>query len=211
MVSHLRASLSLASTTAMLLAAAALPAQDSVPGGCFRGGPRERCTWFTLTEASVHYRLTDILSDDERLWYGFALGFMVNTRRGTALGGEAFAGVEGDVRGGLALRWRRWLGPHASLDLAAGVHLAGDASSGTVQPGSPMLQASLVAGDRIGATARLDVLRLKHSCLEAACFQRTDRTTQRFYLGGQVGSGLGLGAGLAAGLAFLAFALSYGN
>jgi hypothetical protein len=193
-----------------------LAAQDTTPPrratrGCFHGGPADRCAWFTLTESGVQYRLSDVLPGDERLLYGFTLGLMVNRADRSALGGEAFAGVEGDVRGGVAVRWRRWLGRSSSLDLAAGVHLVGDASSGHVHPGSPMLQATLIAGDRIGASARLDVLRLSNSCPDATCVTRTSGTSERLYVGGQVGSGLGLGAALAVGFGIVAFVLSYGN
>ena len=200
----------------MLSGMGALAAQDTTPPrratrGCFRGGPADRCAWFTLTESGVQYRLTDVIPGDERLLYGFTLGLMANTSGPTALGGEAFAAVEGDVRAGIAFRWRRWLGRSSSLDLVAGVHLVGDASSGQVQPGSPMLQASLIAGDLIGASARLDVLRLTHSCPDVTCLTRTNRTSERLYVGGEVGSGLGLVAALAVGLGVVAFVASYGS
>ena len=200
----------------LLPAAPALAAQDTVParppaGVCFRGAPAERCTWFTLTEAGVHYRLTDLVPDDERVLFNGALGFMVNTSRRTALGGAVFIGVEGDARGGLALRGRRWLGGRTSLDLALGVHLAGDATSGRVRPGSPTFQASLKDGDLIGVSARLDVLRIRSGCIEPACFPRTSWTSGRFYLGGELGSGLGVASALVAGVGVVIFALSYGS
>jgi hypothetical protein len=74
----------------------------------------------------IHFRLTDIVPNIDRLLYGLTVGFMMNTSRRTALGAEAFGGIEGLLRGGVALRWRRWLRRRSSLDLALGVHLFGD-------------------------------------------------------------------------------------
>jgi hypothetical protein len=181
------------------------------PGGCFRGAPADRCSWFVLTEAGVHYRLTDVIPGDEHVLFNGALGFMVNTAGGAAWGGEAFAGVEGDVRGGLALRWRRWLGGRSSLDLAAGAHLLGDASSGTVQAGSPMFQARYTLGDQLGASARFDLLRIRNGCPDENCFPRESWTSGRLYVGGEFGSSLGLGAMIVAGLALAALVVSFGS
>lgn len=193
---------------------AAQTAVRPAAGACFRGAPADRCSWFLLTEAGVHYRFTDISPDDAHVLFSGALGFMVNRSSGTAWGGEAFAGMEGDleVRGGLALRWRRWLGGRSSLDLAAGAHLVGEAATlGTVQAGSPMVQVRYTLGDRLGVSARLDLLRIKHGCLHELCFPRESWTSPRLYGGGEVGSSLGLGAMMIAGLAFAALALSFGS
>lgn len=198
----------------LLVPVGAVAAQTAVrpaPGGCFRGAPADRCSWFVLTEGGVHYRFTDVTPGDERVLLSGALGFMVNTSSGTAWGGEAFAGVEGEVRGGLALRWRKWLGGRSSLDLAAGAHLLGDATSGTVQAGSPMFQARYTLGDQLGASARLDLLRIHNGCPHDMCLQPESWTSARLYGGGEIGSSLGLGAMIVAGLAVAAFALSFGN
>lgn len=192
------------------VAAQASPVRPAA-GGCFRGAPADRCSWFLLTESGVHYRLTDLIPGDERVLFSGSLGLMVNTPGGAAWGGEAFAGLEGDLRGGLALRWRRWLGGRSSLDVAAGVHLLGNASGGAVRAGSPMVQARYTLGDLLGASARLDVLAIRNGCPEAICFSRGSWTSERLYVGGELGSSLGLGAMVLAGLAVSAFALSYGN
>jgi hypothetical protein len=78
----------------------------------------------------IHFRLTDIVPNIDRLLYGLTVGFMMNTSRRTALGAEAFGGIEGLLRGGVALRWRRWLGSRSSLDLALRVHLFGTRAAG---------------------------------------------------------------------------------
>ena len=115
------------------------------------------------------------------------------------------------MRGGLALRWRRWLGGRSSLDLAAGAHLLGDATSGTVQAGSPMLQVGYTLGDQLSASARLDLLRIHNGCPHETCFPRESWTSPRLYAGGEIGSSLGLGAMIVAGLAVATFTLSYGS
>jgi hypothetical protein len=119
--------------------------------------------------------------------------------------------VEGEVRGGLALRWRRWLGGRSSLDLAAGTHLLGDASSGTVRAGSPMFQARYTLGDQLGASARLDLLRIHNGCPDETCSPRESWTSGRLYVGGEIGSSLGLGAMIVAGLALATFVVSFGS
>ncbi len=189
---------------------AAAPAEPA-RRGCFRPAAAPRCAWFTIVDAGVHRRLNDD-PDDEATLFAWALGFMANTGPRTALGGEVFAGAEGELRGGVALRWRRWLTGRASLDLAAGVHLAGDASSGDVKPGSPMLQVKWMPTDLLGLSARLDVLRIEDP-FTAGPTPGPAYTSERLYLGGELGSGLGVvGFAITAvviGLAALAFAAAY--
>ncbi len=139
-----------------LLLLPVLAAAQTHPHGCFRGGPAERCSWFPLVESGLHYRLTDVVPGDERVMLAWNLGFMKNTGSRTALGAEVWAVAEGDFRAGAALRWRRWLGANTSVDLSAGIHIAGDASSGHVTPGSPMIQLKINRSDLIAASARFD-------------------------------------------------------
>jgi hypothetical protein len=135
--------------------------------------------------------------------FNWSLGFMANRGPRTAIGGAVFASVEGEIRGGVGLRWRRWLGRTSSLDLGAGVHLFGDASSGTVSVGSPTFQARLGYHDLIAATARLDLL---HSVTNA-----TGVTSTRLYLGAELGTTPGVvGYAATAALAIL-FLAAYGS
>lgn len=180
-------------------------------GGCFRGAPADRCAWFALAEAGAYYRFSDVIPGDERVLVNYTLGFMVNSSPRTAIGGEAFGGAEGELRGGLALRWRRWLTGNASIDAAAGIHLLGEASAGTVRAGSPMIQARYTYRDLVGAAVRLDALRLNDACFDQACATLADGTSTRFYIGGEVGSGAGVAAMVATGLLVLLAAAAYGS
>lgn len=212
MLAQVRTMCCIALAAALLTGRRVLAAQDTAPPRpallCFRGAPADRCRWFTLTEGGIHYRLTDVAPNDDRLLYGVTVGFMVNTSRRAAIGAEAFGGVEGVLRGGVALRWRRWLGRRSSLDVALGVHLFGDTRRGSLAHGSPMLQARLNAADLLAASARLDLLRLTTQCADVMCLTSATRTSERLYVGGEVGSQLGLGTILAAGVGGLIYFLS---
>jgi hypothetical protein len=197
-------------TTGLLaLVAGAAPAQEAprATRGCFRGGPAGECRWFMITESGLGYRVSEVVAGDERALFSFNLGAMVNRGDNSALGAYGFLNFEGEGRGGLGLRYRRWLSESAGLDLSAGVHLQGNASSGLVSAGSPTIQARVMVEDLVGVTARLDLLRVKGGCFSEPCAGRTDRTDTRIYVGVEGGSWLGT-AGFAAGAAFIALLLA---
>lgn len=193
---------------------------------CAQGAPANRCALFPIIEAGAHLRLTDHRPGATPILVNYALSFMANSGARTALGAEIFAGYEGEIRGGVALRMRRWLGPHTGLDVTAGVHLFGSANSddprcdfefpgdftcgaspysATVARGSPMLQARLGYRDIVAVSTRLDVLRMtgyRQDCSSGQCESNlATRTSARLYLGAEVGSHAGLAAQVATGLA----------
>lgn len=128
----------------------------------------------------------------------YGLGFMTNTGRNSAFGALAFGDVEGEGRAGMAMRYRRWLGPRTSLDLTGGVHLLGDASSGNVRPGSPTIRAKLQYGELVGIQARVDVLNVRNGCINTPfCPNNESGRETRVYGGVELGSWTGL-AGYAA-------------
>ena len=174
------------------------------PHGCVRGRPEPICSWFPLIEVGVHQRFTDRVPDDENTMFAWTLGFMKNTGERTAFGGQVFAAIEGEGRLGVALRARRWIHGETSIDIAGGMHIAGDASSGTIQAGSPMVQVRVNAGDWIAGTARFDLLRITNGCNFTSCGVR--RTSPRFYVGAELGSWPGL-VGFAATGALVVVAL----
>lgn len=183
----------------------------TAPHGCFRGRPADTCTWFTLLEVGTHVRLTDVEPQDEHVMFNWTLGFMANRGSHTAIGAELFASVEGEFRMGTALRWRRWLGPATSLDLAAGVHLAGEATEASLAAGSPMFQARLNAGDLVAATVRLDLLRFKGECVAPPGGCLPSRTSPRLYVGAEAGSWLGLAGYGATGVLFVIALIAFSN
>jgi hypothetical protein len=204
----------LAIAFALALTARAAEAQTArAPHACFRGAPGDRCTWFPLIEAGIHTRLTDLIPGDEHVMLNWSLGFMVNRGPRTAIGGAVFASVEGEIRAGAGLRWRRWLGRQTSLDLGAGVHLAGDASSGNVRAGSPTFEARLGYGDLIAGTARLDLLRINagFSCNPTYCPFGPSGTSTRLYLGAELGSYAGVAGYAATGVLFIIALVALSN
>jgi len=200
--------------TILLLAAIAGPAwaQDTIRAtrGCFRPRPAAQCRWFVVTDAGFNYRLTNVIAGDERLLLSYGIGAQINHRNGrTALGGLVFGAIEGEIRGGLALRTRWWLGSRSAVDLTSGVHLFGEASGGSIA-GSPMLAARLVPWDLVGLNARLDLLSIRNGCLEVPCQTRGDYSSSRFSLGAEAGGWLGttgiIGTGVLIAILLITFA-----
>lgn len=159
---------------------------------CFWPGSQPRCISWFITEAGVYRRFTDLLEDDERTLFLVSFGWMRNVSKGTGLGAELFGGVEGEARGGIAVRMRQWLSRGMTVDAIAGVHLLGDASSQDVAAGSPMMTFRFGYADKIAAAVRLDVLKLrcKEGCSPSA-IPNPDATSTRFYLGLETGSKVG--------------------
>ncbi len=202
-----------------VLALAALPrvaAPQVHPHACIWPASQPRCSSWFVTEAGVFTRLTDLQPADERLLFNYTLGWMRNIGARTALGVVVFGGAEGELRGGAALRARKWISPRLATDLAAGVHLFGDASSQDVALGSPMLTVRLTYADKLAVTGRVDVLKLRcgPTC-SPEHVPNANATSTRLYLGAEVGSKLGaLGGvlgGVLAGVVIAVFAASYGS
>lgn len=96
------------------------------PHVCFRGRPLPRCSAFWITEFGLAARLTPAEFANGPL-YTWELGGMKNRGTRNALGAALF--VEGSDEGGawgLRPRYRRWLNPKTTLDLAPGIAIGGD-------------------------------------------------------------------------------------
>jgi hypothetical protein len=183
---------------ALAIAPGVIRAQTSQ--GCFWPGPAPRCgSWF-ITEAGLFARFTDRHPGDENLLIGYSFGWMRNAGAHSSWGAELFGGTEGEVRGGFGVRARRWLSPRAAVDVAAGVHLFGDASSQDVASGSPMFAVRITHADKFAAAMRLDVLRLRcGATCSPTSVPNPNGTSARLYIGAEAGSQFGLiGAGLTA-------------
>ncbi|CAA9321404.1 MAG: hypothetical protein AVDCRST_MAG11-2019, partial [uncultured Gemmatimonadaceae bacterium] len=141
--------------------------RDSAPGAaaprrsCFRPRPRAACRGFSVVEAGVYPRLAG--TEAPRPWgarpqlgnhASWELGYMVNTRAGTALGGSAVLGVSGaGARWGAKARYRRWLPGEFAADLGAGPVVADVAVPVTASAAAnPVLWAR-----GVGATADVGV------------------------------------------------------
>jgi hypothetical protein len=204
------AALILASVSAVATGQQASGQQTS--HACFAPRPRPRCDSWFITEAGLFRRFTDVQDGDESTLFAYSLGWMVNRGARSAVGGELFGGAEGEVRGGLAVRGRRWLSERSALDVSAGIHLYGDASSQNVAAGSPMVKVRLTHADLIAVTARVDVLKLQCG---SGCYPTPgggadpNATTTRFYLGAEAGAGVGVLGMVVTGLVVLGAILVY--
>lgn len=195
-----RAAMTRAVCCAVLILAAAPTLMMALgPQDCFWPAPRTRCSSWFITEPGLYMRFTDRDPGDETLLFGYSLGWMRNMSTRNAWGGELFGGVEGEVRGGLALRARRWLSERTAMDVAVGAHLFGDASSQHVASGSPMFAVRITHADKLAAVARLDVLHLRCGANCDAALPDPNGTSTRLYGGIELGSQLGaVAAALAA-------------
>ena len=202
---------------------------------CFQGARGDLCTWFPLFEAGAAVPLFGGPGHAPVL-VNYAAGFMVNHGNRSAWGVTAFASLEDEIRGGVAVRVRRWLGPRTSLDLAAGVHLFGSAQDartvcsefdatlcGTetwtsqVDRGSPTIQARLGWHELVALTARVDILRTsgwRMDCSSGSCTSApVGHTAPRLYLGAELGSQAGISAqalsAVAAAIAMVVVAVAW--
>jgi len=164
-----------------------------VAQACFKAHAFPRCHTFWITEAGVSHRLGPILGGTD----GSAtleVGYMVNTRGSSAFGAALFWREGEPVTGvGIRPRYRRWLNPRISVDLAPGIIVY----SGGHRP-SPTLstQAAINWGPSFALTAQMDVVR-----------RRPKGTELAWYGGGRLGGGLGT-AGMLGGLALFALVIA---
>ena len=128
--------------TSALLAGVLSPSQAQF---CWTPNPLPACRTFPITEIGFHYRIsssptfrftiTDILIDsliesstyrqEQRFYVTSDLGFMRNLNRRYAMGASHFVGFDnnGEFRGGLKLRVRRWLTDKTAIDFCPGILL----------------------------------------------------------------------------------------
>jgi len=117
---------------------APLAAQDATPPGapgrfCLRARPKPDCGAFAVTTIGgfVMFGRSGGASSSARGVLDY--GIMVNTSARDAFGGSVFASVDDDGFAlGPAIRYRRWLTPTASLEVAVGKPLVGDEATGAV-------------------------------------------------------------------------------
>lgn len=164
----------------------------------FRGGPKEVCGWFALTEFSYLWRWdagSDV-SHDEKNYVSFDLGAAKNLDRAMALGGTLFVGGDGQrSQFGARARVRFWISRAISFDLSPGLVISSD-EEGTADflSSGVISQAGLNAGDRVALVTQVFSTRRRE--------QDTSTVTETAWYGGvKLGSGLGVTALLATSLA----------
>jgi hypothetical protein len=155
------------------------------PSPLFRGRPAPECAGFYLTEVSLAARLDH---GSQKNMFGNAywivdIGAMGNHGSAAAFGGTAFVGL-GDhrTRGGVKLRYRRWISRTLSFDLAPGVILGGKENPYLLKLPGGVLQVSVMKGDLVGITVQLEAMRVEHDRT------REKSTDLAIYTGAKTGS-----------------------
>jgi hypothetical protein len=111
-------------------AAPAQAARDSAAGGgprglCYRAQPKPGCSAFVLTNFGSYVVLGRAASGNTPLRAVADWGLMFNVSARDAVGASVFVSADRDGFGlGPALRYRRWMGRSASVELAVGAPLA---------------------------------------------------------------------------------------
>ena len=159
---------------------------------CFRGNPQ--CRSFLVFEDNYARSL-----GSEGMHYGFGeFGYMRNLSERWAVGGTTLFGVRGngssEIRGGGAVRVRRWLGSANALDLASGP-LVASADGMTRLGGTAEVVYNM--GDRVHFTGRWEYVKMP------------GKKETSLYLGGGLGSKPALIVGGVVGALMGALALAW--
>ena len=127
-------------------------------GLCWGGHPSPRCHHFLLTEFTVGRGEGEgEYEGEDPLFTECGVAWMVNTTPDRALGGGILSrGSVGPIRCGPSFRYRKWLTPSLSVDLAPSIMCGG--SKELVFP-SPAADLSVSYKDLIGLTLGSELLR----------------------------------------------------
>jgi hypothetical protein len=164
----------------------------------FRGGDRTRCSSFLITELSVLAPVTDDAGrgTEQSTLYSGDVGWMKNVGSRSALGASGFWETGSSLnRGGVRLRYRRWLGHQTSLEFSPGVVVAGD---GPFQGPGFVGQAALNAGDLVSLIVEGEAGRF--SWPESGNQPSRQVTDTSLRVGIRGGSFVGAGVGVIVGL-----------
>ena len=176
---------------------------------CFRARPRPDCRGFFVTNSGPYLQLDALDIDQIRLTVD--LGAMLNVTSNNAVGASWFLfGQSGDnVSMGPVMRWRRWLGPTESLDIALGTNVfSGDRESFDV--GSILGLVKYNPVPWLGVAARPELVRsIVYACTEKGCPPPVRETKRRLYLGAELGELSGVGLSVAAGVAVAIIMILY--
>jgi hypothetical protein len=141
----------------MLNVPASLAAQT-----CFRGRPEPRCRGFAVLEFTGGVRLNDKPgpTDDAPAFAYWSGGYLRNIGARSALGAAFKVTTDSDGhRYGPVVRYRRWLGPTASIDFAPGLFVGGEDNFADLAFPSPTADVALNYGDWFGVAMGVDALR----------------------------------------------------
>jgi hypothetical protein len=189
---------------AALLGGAAVTLMGQTSGLCFRGRPAPRCRAFLITEFGVNVSTHDNFVDaTSAVW---ELGVLRNTGTRTAFGATARFAVGAGDRLILSPRVRRWLGHHLSLDVAPGVIIWDDRTTGLSTAQAPGFSGQITLGyrDWVGVAAGIEIAHFARSGVGGV-----SGTSAVPFVGARLGSYPGTIAGTAGAalIAVLAIAL----
>ena len=202
----------------MVCSVSAVAAQESLAvrptdGLCFRCRPYPECRAFFVTNSGAYFQF-DARPGANPMRAIADWGAMVNLSPRNAIGGSWFLTVgENEVSTGPVLRWRRWLGPKQSIDVAIGTPVAG---GNVLRPGSVLGLVKYNPAHWIGIAARPERVRYENEyvCDDAGC-RPVSGTRARFSLGVEAGEVpgfvLGATAGVVAGVVLLVIISSLGS
>ena len=196
----------LASLFAIALPAAArLLAQgtDAVRGAdlpCYHAQPKPACSVFFLTNAGVYTGSPSLRGVAD--W-----GVMVNVGQRDAVGASFFAILDRDgATAGPTLRYRRWLGPQGSLDVAVGTPVT---NNNNIVAGSLYGLVKWNPVHWLGVAARPELIRRAvFTCGPSSCTAAT-RSRAQLSFGVEVGWVPGLVTTASGGLALLALIAAF--
>jgi hypothetical protein len=129
---------------------------------CFRGRPRPWCSGFTVLEFTGALRVNDKSGPTEQssAFFYWSGGYLQNVGPKAAIGAAFKLTADSDGhRYGPVVRYRRWLTPTSSIDIAPGLFIGGKDNFVTLKFPTPTADVALNFGDRIGVAVGLDVLR----------------------------------------------------
>jgi len=143
--------------SAAVLLATTFSATTSSAGLCLRGKALPECKSFLIIEDSYAHQV-----GGDGMHYAFGeFGCMRNTSARWALGGTTLFGIRGngasELRGGAAMRVRRWLDSGHAVDFAAGPFLA--SADGLTRLGGAA-EVIYNVGDRIHLTSRWEHVKM---------------------------------------------------
>ena len=189
----------------VLSTVAPLAAQDSTaqsaPGPlCLHARPKPRCSAFFLTNVGTYVVLGGGNGSETSLRGVLDYGFMVNVNTRDAFGGSVFGSLDGDGFAlGPAVRYRRWLTPKASFEVAVGTPLL--ANSG-MHTGSVFGLVKWSPNHWFSLAGRPELIRQPQPVCGPSC---SLHSRGRVSLGAEAGAVPGLVITGAAGVGFLAF------
>lgn len=157
-------------------------------GVCFKGKSIERCCNYFIFESGYKTLISGSNRDLGKSGFLFTadLGLMRNLNTIHAIGASVYLAADDDgTRNGLRLRYRRWLGKHATLDVSAGPILAGSSDLRVARWPGFVASVSVGSAGWFSVDAHLEALRFAGPVYDPVSldYVNEDVTDVSLYLG----------------------------